>query len=137
MAREALKVRTLIGLERFLFPIILPLVIRRSAPTLTSAFVPVHAGTFFLTQTITVFRVLTVAFPPTLIATFAPALPRTLFPVHAGTFALPPTEPISRNTHDKPLMPGEALPDGNLVFPLIARNQALPAGTALKRKPES
>ena len=136
MAREALKVKTLIGLERFLFPIILPLVIRQSVPTLTSTFLPVHPGAFFLTQTMTIFRVLTVAFPPTLIATFAPVLPRTLFPVHAGTFDLIPTEPIARNALEKSLMSAEALPDGNLVFPFIARNQPHSVGTALKRNPE-
>ena len=136
MANASLRVRALIRVERFLFPILLPLVIRQSVPTLTSTFLPVHPCAFFLTQAMTVFRVLTVAFPPTLIATFAPALPRTLFPVHPGTFDLIPTEPIARNTLEKSLMSAEALPDGNLVFPLIARNQPHSAGAALKRNPE-
>ena len=136
MVNASLRVRVLIGVERFLFPILLPLVIRQSVPTLTSAFVPAHPGTFFLTQTITVFRVLTVAFPPTLITTFAPALPRTLFPVHAGTFDVIPTEPIARNALEKSLMSTDTLPDGNLVFPFIAGNQPHSVGTALKRNPE-
>ena len=112
MLRESLKVRTLIGVERFLIPILLRLVTPRSVPTLTSAFVPAHAITFF--------RALAVALPPT--------LPRT--------FALTATEPMAGNAYEKPVMPGEAPPDGNLVFAFIVRNQALFAGTALKRNPE-
>ena len=128
MVRESLKVRTLIGVERFLFPILLPLFTPRSILTFNSTSVPSHAMTFV--------RILTVHLPPALITAFSPPLPRTFVPAHAGTFALTPTEPMAGNAHEKPLMPGETPPDGNLVFVFIARNQALPAGTALKRNPE-
>ena len=144
MVREALKVRTLIGVERFLIPILLRLVTPRSVPTLTSAFVPAHAMTFV--------RVLTVAFSPALPITFVATLTSAFVPAHAITFfralavALPPTlprtfaltatEPMAGNAYEKPVMPGEAPPDGNLVFAFIVRNQALFAGTALRRNPE-
>ncbi len=160
MVRESLKVRTLIGVERFLFSILLRLVTPRSVPTLAGAFVPAHAMTFVRLLTVPLPPALITAFSPALPRTFVPALPKTFVPAHPRifasahlmtfvlvltvalppalprTFALTATEPMAGNAYEKPVMPGEAPPDGNLVFAFIVRNQALFAGTALRRNPE-